>query len=262
MTVYTADYFLSDACEGLDAYLNGTISLVKQRELDLLDPQPGDRILDLGCGRGEVVAHLIRDGYEVIGIDYSGDALHLSRELLEREDLPVHLARCDAARLPFADGSFDRILMGDVIEHLEWEHGEAALREIGRILAPGGTVLVHTAPNLWFVRLVLPIVRLLLKFFGQRDLVKRIDEYNERRAEVHPNELSILGLKRIVRNSGLNGRVWIDPDVLRSGASTWTESIGGGIVGRVIGAIAGAMPFRWLLGNDLYALVGPPTTES
>ena len=257
MSIYSADYFLSDACEGYEDYQAGTISLVKQKELELLDAAPGGLVLDLGCGRGEVMAELHRRGVDVVGIDYSEDALTLSADLLDREQAPRRLGRCDAARLPFADDSFDRVLMGDVIEHLEWEHGEVALQEVRRVLKPEGVALVHTAPNLWFVRFVLPVVRLLLRLLGKKDVVARIDDYSARRAEVHPNELSIIGLRRMVNSGGLTGRIWIDRDVLRAGASTWTASIGQGRLMRLVGRVAGLPPFRWFLGNDLYALVRP-----
>jgi SAM-dependent methyltransferase len=250
--IYTEDYFLSPACEGFEAFADGRLSPIKQKELDLLDAHPGQRVLDLGCGRGEVVAALRGQGIDAVAVDYAAAAVRLAATRLAGEAVVV---RADGTALPFRSGSFDRVLMGDVIEHLPWNLGVAALREVGRVLAPGGRALIHTSPNRWFVTYLLPVTKVALRWLGKSELVARFDDYESRRGDMHPNELSPVGLQRLVRDAGLTARTWVDPDVLRSGASDWTRDLSTSRATTLISRLAGSYPLRTVIGNDLYALI-------
>ncbi len=100
------------------------------------------RILDLGCGTG-YTSHLLHSLGRVTALDRSAFALRLLRPRAPAA-VPV---QADAARLPFAAGSFDLICAFDVLEHLPDDH--AALREILRCLAPGGTLLLTVPAHPW-----------------------------------------------------------------------------------------------------------------
>ncbi|HVA59290.1 MAG TPA: class I SAM-dependent methyltransferase [Mycobacteriales bacterium] len=251
-TLYSTEYLLSPALEGLPAFQAGTVSLVKQREIDLLAIRPGQRVLDLGCGRGDVVAELLRRGFEVCGVDYSWDAARLAGGLVAGRAL---VAQADAVALPFAAGAFDRVLLGDVIEHLPWPMAVRALREAARVTTPGGRILVHTAPNTWFIRLVLPPLLIALRLLGRSEVLARFAEYNRLRGLMHPNELNPLSLRRLMRQSGLTARTWVDGDVMRSGASEWTSALATNPLIRLLAKVAAGWPARLVMGNDLYALV-------
>jgi len=96
------------------------------------------RVLDIGCGTGFNIEQLRARGFEkVVGLDVSNDAIAYARSRGLRA-----LVRGDGARLPFADAAFDLVLALDLIEHLE-DDGEA-LRDMARVLAPGGRLLVFT----------------------------------------------------------------------------------------------------------------------
>jgi len=95
--------------------------------------QPGDRVLDVGCGKGFLVKDLmtVRPGLEGFGLDISEYALmHCMPETVGR----LHLG--SAVRLPFPDGSFDAVISINTLHNLERDGVIAALREIER-LAPG-----------------------------------------------------------------------------------------------------------------------------
>ena len=115
---------------------------------------PGDRLLDLGAGGGRHAFEAFRRGAHVLALDYNGVELPEVRGLfgamLEAGECPpgttATCARGDACRLPFPDGSFDRIIASEVFEHVPDD--TAAYRELARILRPGGTMAL-TVPS-WF----------------------------------------------------------------------------------------------------------------
>jgi SAM-dependent methyltransferase len=93
-------------------------------------------ILDAGCGTGGNLAHLPGAGLRV-GLDYSTDALACAR----KRDL-ARLVRGTVTSLPFADASFDAAISMSVIYH-QWVPDPAvALRELHRVIAPGGMLFV------------------------------------------------------------------------------------------------------------------------
>jgi 2-polyprenyl-3-methyl-5-hydroxy-6-metoxy-1,4-benzoquinol methylase len=102
------------------------------------DASPG-RFLDLGCGSGSTVHAARRLGWEAMGIDIDPALVEIGRRELQAN------LRCGTLPDPtLPAGSFDFVRLRDVIEHLPNPH--AVLVEIGRLLAPGGVVLVAT-PN-------------------------------------------------------------------------------------------------------------------
>lgn len=121
---------------------------------DRLDLRPGDRLLDLGAGFGRHAFEAARHGARVVALDYAGDELVSVRNtfaaMYDAGEVPADrfqgVLRGDATKLPFADASFDHVIVSEVLEHIQ--HDVAAITEITRILAPGGT-LGATVPT-WF----------------------------------------------------------------------------------------------------------------
>lgn len=102
------------------------------------------RILDWGCGFGQVSDLLWRAGLEVTSFDYSPAAQDGVVPLDRYPHLAVHLSS-DPRRLPFPDGSFDAVLSCGVLEHVE--DPDASVDEIRRVLVPRGTFYVYKLPN-------------------------------------------------------------------------------------------------------------------
>jgi SAM-dependent methyltransferase len=248
--IYDRDYFLSHVLDGFADYEAGGINVVRLREVDLLDLRRGDRALDLGCGRGETAREMLRRGATVIAIDYSWDAVELTRTLVKDEALVL---QASGIELPFAAGCFDRVLLSDVIEHVPWRLAEQLLVEVQRVLAPNGRILLHTAPNTWFIAVVKRPLVAVLRLTRREAALSRFAEYDRLRYAMHPNELNPVSLRRLMRRSSLRAVTWVDRDVLRSGASDWTAKWPHFLV-RSIAVLAGGWPMRLLLGNDLYAL--------
>jgi len=101
-------------------------------------------VLDVGCGAGTNLELLAWHfpGARARGIDVERAPLRFCRD---ERDLPV--AQADAARLPFAAGSFDLVAALDALEHLADD--AAALREIGRVLRPGGMLVASVPAFAW-----------------------------------------------------------------------------------------------------------------
>jgi SAM-dependent methyltransferase len=117
---------------------------------ELLGIQPGERVLDLGCGFGRHAFESMRRGAHVVACDFSLAELKDVRGMFAaiREDEAATLpegaggsaTNGDATRLPFADASFDRIIASEVLEHIPDD--TAAFGELARVLKPGGTLAV------------------------------------------------------------------------------------------------------------------------
>lgn len=117
------------------------------------------RVLDAGCGGGGMPLSLAEHAAFVVGIDpvnRFGDAgVRLARE----RGLPhLHFLQADGMRLPFADGAFDLVLSHAVIEHVQ--DAPLYLREMRRVMAPGGRMLLSTAPYLSFAGAHLPRLKI------------------------------------------------------------------------------------------------------
>ncbi|HEX2103739.1 MAG TPA: methyltransferase domain-containing protein [Solirubrobacteraceae bacterium] len=118
----------------------------------LLDPRPTDRVLEVGHGPGTTIARLAElvPSGRVVGVDPSvvmhRQAARRNRRRIAARRVELHVA--SAERLPFDDGGFDRALTLHSLHH--WSDPERGLAEIGRVLVPGGRLLVGlrgTAPD-------------------------------------------------------------------------------------------------------------------
>lgn len=155
-SLYDEEYYLTN-CGGYEEFnaTNGEVlSLRLSRALEIGKVAQGERVLDLGCGRGEILLHCRRRGASVVGIDYSQAALRIARGLFANNNGYLNqptLIEGNVRRLCFAHNSFDVVFLLDIVEHLyPWEL-EDTLREVKRVLRPGGRAIIHTAPNRTFV---------------------------------------------------------------------------------------------------------------
>lgn len=118
------------------------IPAYKRRTFALLDPRPGDQILDVGCDSGDdarTIAKLVGGG-RVVGVDLSAEVIADAQRRSERSGLPVEFHVADAHRLEFPDASFDACRSDRTFQHLK--DTRQALRELIRVTRPGGRIVV------------------------------------------------------------------------------------------------------------------------
>jgi SAM-dependent methyltransferase len=121
---------------------------------DQLGVRPGDLVLDAGAGFGRHAFALARHGANVVALDFAADEVASTRATFAAmaesgeiaEERFVGGLQGDATRLPFVDGTFDRVITSEVLEHIQAD--TAALAEFVRVLKPGGT-FAATVPT-WF----------------------------------------------------------------------------------------------------------------
>lgn len=117
-------------------------------DYDRLGLAPGDRLLDLGCGAGRHAFEALRLGAQVVAFDHDEaelkDVAGMAQAMALEQQVPAtarsSCVRGDAARLPYSDASFDRVIAAEVLEHIPDD--DAAIGELARVLRPGGTMAV------------------------------------------------------------------------------------------------------------------------
>lgn len=112
---------------------------LNRRAIDLLDVRAGTRVLDLGFGGGGSFGPLLERGASVVGVDRAADMVAAAAER-HRDDGRVSVHEGEVTSLPLEDGSVDRVLTVNTVYF--WPDLDLALREVQRVLTPGGRVVI------------------------------------------------------------------------------------------------------------------------
>lgn len=212
------------------------------------------RALDVACGTGYLAVGLAAAGAagEIHACDLSIKMLERCRENAERVDVDVHLALCDAEKLPYADGSFDLVCARGALHHVP--SPLESLKEMRRVLAPGGTALILTEPTPSGERQVGAVVGVAWRSLeGVRKVlrVKRDEEHHQwelasMAANLHtfePEHIENLAIKAGFEDITVSTAAW-----------AWVLSLG------INYYFAGEVP--WLAANPISRAIGRAGVEA
>jgi len=215
--------------------------------LALAKIERGMSVLDVGCGRGEILIQTACRGARAFGFDYSVAALEIAADVIagrtEAERILLHLG--NAQHLPYPDDCFDRVFMLDVIEHLYPAELHRVLVEVRRVLRVQGRLIVHTMPNTWYYQFGYPLFRWVQQLRGKKLPADPRDRWGYK--QVHVNEQNLILLQRELQAAGFKAKVWLAP------IQSYLEEPKR-FIRFVMCALATLYPFRFVFCNDLFAV--------
>ncbi|WP_414584200.1 methyltransferase domain-containing protein [Scytonema sp. PCC 10023] len=154
---YTTEYYTQD-CGGYDVYKKNHGKKLEDPRLKtvatIASLKKSGRVLDLGCGRGELSFYFARQGFTVTAIDYSQNAIELAKKCFDGEasvQANVEFICDDVCNVSLSQ-KYDLAVASDIIEHLSSQEVEKFYHKIAQHLKSDGLFVVHTFPNLWYYK--------------------------------------------------------------------------------------------------------------
>lgn len=217
--LYDRKYYLES--DGSVFYQKGRVPPKIERALKLAQIKEGMTIVDIGCGRGDVILTALRGEVQLIGIDYSQEAMRMSsarlREVPEDRRRLINLILSEGTELPLKLQSVDVIFVMDLVEHLYPEQLQRCLRECRRVLKDRGRVVIHTSPNRWYNDFGYPLwerpLNRVLNCLFRQQLLDRIIRTETDRV-VHVNEQTVATLRSELQSCGFKSKVWLGVEYL------------------------------------------------
>ncbi len=108
--------------------------------LDLLRGSKFNKLVEIGYGSGFLMPYWTNISKEVFGLDIDAEPEKVSQDLRKFFDRALHLTKGDMLSMPYQDGTFDCLVAFSIMEHIK--DIEAAVREISRVVKPGGKILI------------------------------------------------------------------------------------------------------------------------
>lgn len=267
---YTRQYYLTD-CTGFQEFSQSYGKILEPRLkkiVSFLRIKPGLRVLDIGCGRGELVLWAAAQGAEAVGIDYSSEAIKLAKLARSKQAKKIQertkFLHMDAKKLDFDNGAFDLILLTEVIEHLYPEELKLILSKISKILKSDGLLFIHSAPNRWFNNYIYPFycypVSSFLVFFWRLLTGKSYPNLSTPgkirtplHQVMHVNEPTYFYLKNLFRKNNFVGEIRSTNVTVLKPYLSWKDLVFNTLV--YLYPLSNYFPLNIFWGNDFLAIL-------
>lgn len=222
--IYTKEYYLTD-CTGHEEFKKSFGEKFEPRFKEILpfiEIEKYMKVLDIGCGRGELVYYSAKNEADSYGIDYSSDAIRLANILKGKKNKEIkermHFFVMDAKKIKFSNSFFDIVFLTDVIEHLYPEELEIVFKEIKRVLKPEGKLVIHTAPNKIFndytyKYFCYPFSNIIVEIWNllaskkYPNIAKPEDIRADSHSKMHINEPTFISLKKLFHKHNFLGSI-------------------------------------------------------
>lgn len=216
--LYDAKYFL-EKVDGYHEFKDFDGSFEKlfprmKRNVEIINLKHGEILLDVGCGRGEIVLYYRKLGFNAYGIDYSEDAIKLAKQKQNEMNIKGEIFYS----APFQDlpkifpcEYFDVIYASEFIEHISEDEFVTFLDISYELLKRGGRIILFTHPNTLYRKIGYPIRRFYNLIFKFRILPKIMpDQLDPHYMFYHINEQNYYKLKKRIEKKFVDINIQYD----------------------------------------------------
>ena len=150
----------------------------EQQFFEAVDPKSTDFVLDAGCGTGANISKIGDKVAEIVGVDLSEEMIKRAEQRIATESIKnVRLVLGDVTQLEFPSGAFDKVICTSVLQYLNDDECEAALREMVRVCKDGGTIVIHAKNR----TSLYGVSRMVVQFVGRLFRRRTTPDYYRRR---------------------------------------------------------------------------------
>jgi cyclopropane fatty-acyl-phospholipid synthase-like methyltransferase len=267
---YTKKYFLSE-CSGYKTFNKSSGQKLDLRLKTIFSKIPikkNNKVLDIGCGRGELVFWAAKKGCKAYGVDYSKSAIEIANRA--KEKLPEKIRnKCTfinktIAKMNFKSKEFEIISLVEVIEHLYPKEQDLLFKKINEWLSDDGIVFIHTEPNKFFndftykyycypVGATLVFLSNLILHHKYPNIISPQKIRTKLQKQLHINEQAYFKLQRLFKKHGFKGKIYSTGVTTIKPVYSWKDILFNLIT--YFYPFSNYFPFNIIWGNDYYAIL-------